>query len=75
MDRQKTHYGTLLQAHWAGAKRQQHLPKELVLLYKTSTNQFIHQIQTTDNMDRQNKMLKVAILQHGFGKSGALVLG
>jgi hypothetical protein len=26
-----------LQAHWEGAKRQQHLPKELVLRYKIST--------------------------------------
>jgi hypothetical protein len=25
-----------LQAHWAGAKRQQHLPKELVLQYSMS---------------------------------------
>ena len=41
-----------LQAHWAGAKRQQHLPKELVLLYLISTSSIIHQIHTRQHETR-----------------------
>ena len=37
-----------LQAHWAGAKRQQHLPKELVQNHETSTTSNHQQIQQQD---------------------------
>ena len=37
-----------LQAHWAGAKRQQHLPKELVQNHETSTSSNHQQIQQHD---------------------------
>lgn len=37
-----------LQAHWAGAKRQQHLPKELVQNHENSTTSNHQQIQQQD---------------------------
>ena len=45
-----------LQAHWAGAKRQRHLPKELVLknIISSSSN---HQ-QTANTLTRKTKRLK-----------------
>ena len=61
-----------LQAHWAGAKRQQHLPKELVLWCLISTSSIIHQIQKTDNMNRQIKTLKVPSANMRFASVGQM---
>ena len=43
-----------LQAHFAGAKRQQHLQKELVLQYIISSSSIIHQDNQTLKQNAQN---------------------
>ena len=45
-----------LQAHWAGAKRQQHLPKELVLQFIISAESIIHRPNQNSNEDKPDRM-------------------
>lgn len=60
-----------LQAHWAGAKRQHHLPKELVLRYIISSSS--NQQQTANTMKQKTKRLKwhpttCVLRQWGFSR-------
>ena len=53
-----------LQAHWAGAKRQQHLPKELVPCLKTSTiNILQHPTKPLPNTKRLKWQLTTVVLR------------
>ena len=56
-----------LQAHFAGAKRQQHLQKELVQSAKLRHNQTLNKPHQTRT---QNKLDKMAATNRGFAKVG-----
>ena len=53
-DKKDPHRAINLQAHFAGAKRQQHLQKELVLQYIISSSSIIHQDNQTLKQNAQN---------------------
>ena len=64
-----------LQAHFAGAKRQQHLQKELVLRALISSSSIIHQHTETENMyTEKTKRLTWRSANRGLNASGAILL-
>ena len=64
-----------LQAHFAGAKRQQHLQKELVLRALISSSSIINQHTYTENIyAEKTKPLTWRSANRGLNASGAILL-